>query len=272
MSFVGPGAFALPLPAPVGVCGECVDVARFLPPFKWPSSAAEIEASAAEVLAAADANLKAVAAADPPTFASVIAPLMAPPNYKTNPLVCQSKFLQHCSTDALVRAAAEAAGKQFATFKAAAKTRADVFAKVEAFAATAEAKALGPYEDHYVQAIRNTFRRGGLALSEEKRAELQRLLDADAEACSKYGSNLGADATKLSFSPSELEGLPESFLKERMGDDGKCQLTLKYPDLIPVLGQCEVGATREALTQARECAYENNLELMEVGAPVQWSF
>ena len=62
------------------------------------------------MLSAAEANLAAVAAAEPPTFASVIAPLMAPPHYKTNPLVCQSKFLAHCSTVPEVRAAAEAAG------------------------------------------------------------------------------------------------------------------------------------------------------------------
>ena len=70
------------------------------------------------MLSAAEANLAAVAAAEPPTFASVIAPLMAPPHYKTNPLVCQSKFLAHCSTVPEVRAAAEAAGKAFAAFKA----------------------------------------------------------------------------------------------------------------------------------------------------------
>lgn len=125
---------------------------------------------------------------------------MLAPNYKTNPLVCQSKFQQHCSTDAAVRAAAEEAGKKFAAFKAASKTRKDVFAKVEAFAATDTAQALGTYEGHFVQAILGDFKRGGLALDEAGRTELQRLLDADAACCSKYGSNLGADKTRLCFS------------------------------------------------------------------------
>ena len=132
------------------------------------------------MLSAAEANLAAVAAAEPPTFASVIAPLMAPPHYKTNPLVCQSKFLAHCSTVPEVRAAAEAAGKAFAAFKAASRSRADVFAKVQAFAATAECAALGEYETHFVDALVADFKRGGLALSDEKRAKLQQLLDADA--------------------------------------------------------------------------------------------
>ena len=159
------------------------------------------------MLSAAEANLAAVAAADPPTFASVIAPLMAPPHYKTNPLVCQSKFLAHCSTVPEVRAAAEAAGKAFAGFKAASRSRADVFAKVTAFAATAECAALGEYETHFVEALVADFKRGGLALSSGDRTELQRLLDEDAAACAAFGKNLGEDATSLFFSPAQLEGL-----------------------------------------------------------------
>ena len=206
------------------------------------------------MLAAAAANLDAVAAVPDAevSFANVIRPLMLAPNYKTNHLVCQSKFQQHCSTDEAVRAAAEEAGKKFAAFKAAAKTRADVFAKVEAFAATPAAGALPTYEAHFVSALQQDFKRGGLALSDEDRAKLQQLLDADAAACAAFGKNLGDDATTLFFKPAQLEGLPSSFIAERTGDDGLVKLTLKYPDLIPVMGQCEVEATRRTLTEARE--------------------
>ena len=166
---------------------------------------------------------------------------MLAPNYKTNPLVCQSKFLQHCSLDSSVREAAEAAGKAFAAFKAAAKTRQDVYDKVQKYADTPAAAALGPYEAHFVQALVSDFKRGGLALDDAQRAELQRLLDADAACCSKYGSNLGADKTRLTFSVAELEGLPEDFINERKdpnseedGPDRPVVLSLKYPDIIPV--------------------------------------
>ena len=53
------------------------------------------------------------------------------------------------------------------------------------------------------------------------------------------------------MAPSELEGLPDAFIKERTGDDGKVTLTLKYPDIVPVFGQCAVEATRKALMQVR---------------------
>ena len=97
---------------------------------------------------------------------------------------------------------------------------------------------------HY--ALLSDFTRGGLALSPTERTELQRLLDADAAACAAYGSNLGNDKTTVVVEPSELEGLPAAFITERTGEDGKVTLTLKYPDIIPVFGQCAVEATRKA--------------------------
>ena len=251
-----------------GLCGTCDSLDSFaaeLPPFEWPTDVAAIEAAAAKVLADAEANLAAVASAEPPTFETVIHPLMCPPNYKTNHLVCQAKFLQHASTNAQVRAAAEEAGKQFAAFKAASRRNSAVYAKVKAFAATAECAALGSHEAHFVRALLDDFQRGGLALDESGRDELQRLLDADAAACAKYGSNLGSDATKLFFTVGELEGLPDGFVTERKGADGKVAVTLKYPDLIPIMGNCEVQETRRRVLEARESAYADNLELMAEG-------
>merc|ERR1719316_669081 len=98
-------------------------VSHPLPPFKWPKTVAEVEESTAAVLKAAEENLNKVAAEENLTFLTIVSPLMAPPHYKVNPLVCQSKFLQHVSTDPAIREAATAAGSKFASCKAAAKTR-----------------------------------------------------------------------------------------------------------------------------------------------------
>lgn len=235
-----------------------------LPPFKWPKTVAEIEEATAAVLKAAEENLNKVAAEETLSFKAIISPLMAPPHYKVNPLVCQAKFLQHVSTDAAVREAATAAGQKFASCKAAAKTRDDVYAKVEAFSKTDEAKALGEYETHFLQAVLKDFRRGGLSLSADDRKKLQELLDADAACCNSYKTNLAEDTTKVTFKPADLEGCPEDFVKERT-DGGVVTLTLKYPDILPVLSNCVVSSTRKKLTEARETAYGNNLDHVATG-------
>eukprot|EP00928_Gymnodinium_smaydae_P054421 TRINITY_DN38196_c0_g1_i1.p1 TRINITY_DN38196_c0_g1~~TRINITY_DN38196_c0_g1_i1.p1 ORF type:complete len:694 (-),score=100.88 TRINITY_DN38196_c0_g1_i1:560-2641(-) len=245
------------------VDGSCKDVGSLdVPPFTWPTTVEDIKASTAKVISMTEENLNKIASVQLPTFANVIYPLMCQPNYKTNALVCQAKFLQHASPDATLRAAAEEAGKRFAALKAKSRTRADIYAKVKEFAATAETKALGPHETHFVEALVKDFERGGLALEPTKRAELQRLLDADAELCARFLSNLSSDKTTTTFRVEQLTGLPETFIRDRLNADGEVTLTLKSPDLLPTMSQCEVGATREAMMKARESAYANNLELV----------
>jgi hypothetical protein len=100
-----------------------------LPPIRWLTTPAEIEALSDEIVAATYANLDAVAAVplDAVTFENVMGPLMHPPNYKTNPQIAASKFLQHCSTDEAVREAASKAGAKFAETRVAGRMRADVY-------------------------------------------------------------------------------------------------------------------------------------------------
>ena len=55
-------------------------------------------------------------------------------------------------------------------------------------------------------------------------------------------------------------------LKARTQADGNVLVTLKYPDLIPVLQSCAVAATRRRVSAAREVeAYGDNLDLVAEG-------
>lgn len=221
-----------------------------------------------KVISDAKANLDAVAAVpeDGMTFENVVRPLMEAPNYKTNPLVCQAKHLKHCSTDSALREAANNAATTFGSLKKEGKARRDVYEKVKAFAATKEAQALPDYEAHFVKSILQSFERGGLALGPEESKELRRLLDADAEVCKKYGLNLAEDKTQLAFAPEDLDGCESDFIQERLDKEtGKVKLTLKYPDILPVLQNCSVATTRREVTVARETAYGDNLELVAEG-------
>jgi Zn-dependent oligopeptidase len=117
------------------------------------------------------------------------------------------------------------------------------------------------------------FERAGLALSEEDGAKLKQLLEQDAAVCAEYGKNLGADTTKILFTPEELQGCGDDFIQERLNDDdeaaaGKyCTITLKYCDIIPIGTNCEVSETRWRVVEAREgvTAYQNNLDLVAQG-------
>ena len=257
--------------APPGACEACVlppapPLTDDLPPFVWPRTTAAIDALASDVEAKFEATMAAVAAVDAPTFATVIEPLMNAPHFKTNKAICEAKFLQHCSTNGILREAADGAGARFAKLKARGRTLKDVYAKVRAFKATAECTALGAYETHFVDSILGQFERSGLGLDAARQAELAACREADAAVCARYKKNLAEDDTKLFFAAEELAGLDEGWLKARTQADGNVLVTLKYPDLIPVLQSCAVAATRRRVSAAREVeAYGDNLDLVAEG-------
>ncbi|CAD7940007.1 unnamed protein product [Amoebophrya sp. A120] len=264
--------FMLKCDAPIDACVECViddEKIRYdadlYPPFRWPRTPESIAASAKTVVADTEQTLANVVSASTLDFNSVVLPLMKLPCYKTNPLVCQNKHLQHCSTDPVIREAASKAATEFANCKKKTKTRKDVYEKVVSYAATEEYKTLSVYNKHFVDAIIGMYERAGLSLSTENAAELSKLLDADVDCCNRYKKNLGEDKTSVEFSPEELKGCDAEWIKERTKENNTVTLTLKYPDLLPVLQNCEVGETRKKLTLARERAYGNNLDLVAEG-------
>ncbi len=244
---------------------------RTVPPIVWLLTAKEIEEQTQKILDDTKANLDGIAALslDQVTFDNTVAKLMTPPNYKTNPAVAACKFLQHCSTDPAIRDAASKAGKALSASRVQGRMRKDVYIRVKAFSESEENQTLSDYQKHFVKASLQDFERAGLALSEEDGAKLQDLLKEDAAVCSEYAQNLGTDTTKILLSPEELQGCGVDFINDRLGKDevGKCTITLKYPDIIPIGTNCEVAETRRLVLEAREGsnAYKNNLDLVAKG-------
>mmetsp|Transcript_18234 Transcript_18234/g.39794 ORF Transcript_18234/g.39794 Transcript_18234/m.39794 type:complete len:740 (-) Transcript_18234:165-2384(-) len=246
-----------------------------VPPIVWLLTPSEIQSQTDEILAETKSNLDSIASVplSSVTFANTVTKLMTPPNYKTNPMVCAVKFLQHCSPDPDIRSAAQDAGKRLSASRVEGRMRGDVYERVKAFSLTEECEQLSQYEKHFVKSALGDFERAGLALSSGNAQKLRDLLEQDAAVCSEYGSNLGGDATKLYFKPEELEGCGDDFVKERLGKDkeGVCTITLKYPDIIPIGTNCVVAETRRLVAQAREgpAAYKNNLDLVAQGITIR---
>jgi thimet oligopeptidase len=75
-----------------------------------------------------------------------------------------------------------------------------------------------------------------------------------------FSQNLNEDTTKLHFSKEELAGLPEDFFEGlSKTNDGKYIVSLKYPELFPILEQCTVESTRRAMEFANssKCVAKN---------------
>jgi len=64
-------------------------------------------------------------------------------------------------------------------------------------------------------------------------------------------NNLNEDKTTLEFTPEELDGLPADFLENlpKSADNSKCIVSLKYPELFPVLKQVSLHTYMHAMRQ-----------------------
>jgi thimet oligopeptidase len=258
-----------------------------VPPIVWLLTVAEIEQATQQILKDTQQNLDDIAAVplEDVTFDNTISKLMTPPNYKTNPQVAACKFLQHCHTDAAIREAASAAAKLLSASRVQGRMRKDVYERVKAYSESKETMImLDSYRAHFVKAARQDFERAGLALPEAQAQQLKSLLEQDAAVCSNYGQNLGADTTKLYLTPAQLQGCSDDFIQSRLKlnavgtttaandeEEGKCTITLKYPDIIPIGQTCKVAETRRLVLEAREGpnAYGNNLELVVQGITIR---
>lgn len=243
------------------------------PPFDWSMSAEEIDASCTKIIEETRALLEEVASIpeEELTFENCIEPLMHPPNYKTNPLLCQTKFLQHCSSDAAVREAACAAGVRLSKERVAMRMHSGVYHSIKCFARQeSKVSALTAYQRHFLDSLLSDYRRGGLELDEERRKRLTELLHEDSALCSEYNANITNDQTRLFFSRAALEGLPAPFLDARAAcskdPTDEIEISLKYPDRMPIMSTCAVASTRQAVHRAAGSAFGNNLELMASAA------
>ena len=105
----------------------------------------------------------------------------------------------------------------------------------------------------------------GLHLSDDIRKEVQSIKTRMSELSIKFSRNLNEDNTKLKFTREELAGMPEDFLSELTEtDDGKLEVSLKYPHLFPITKRCRVPDTRKTMVAANQSkCMEENTPLLE---------
>ena len=110
-----------------------------------------------------------------------------------------------------------------------------------------------------------SFEDSGVTLPPEKRARFREISERLTELALEFGKNLRENTTRLTFTPAECEGLPQSYL-DRVPKDaaGNIVVGFDYPDYIPFMANARDGAARKRYY----VAYTNrgtakNLDLMD---------
>ncbi|KJE96939.1 thimet oligopeptidase 1 [Capsaspora owczarzaki ATCC 30864] len=218
---------------------------------RFTHSAPEITALAADV-AAKFRNVYDVAAsvpADKATFATVIQPIGdAWASLSAASEYCQ--FPRHMSPIKAVRDASAEACKMLSALNVELGMRVDVYNAV--LAVSKKNEALEPEQRRYLDRMLRDFRRNGLHLPEDQRAEIKKIQEEISELAIKFSTNLTEIKTKLPFTKEQLEGLDEDFINSltKSEDGTHLLISLSYPHYFPCMKKAVRPETRKTLEAA----------------------
>jgi thimet oligopeptidase len=187
----------------------------------WPKTPDEVQGNINTTIAKADAALGVIGKQDlsKVTFASTVGALDDVQNDATI-AINKTVVIQQTNQDAAMRDAAEKAIKVFQDWAVGIDYREDVYKAVKAYADT-NPKLEG--EDALLlEHTMRDYRRAGLALPPEKRAEVEKLRKELAKLETDFEANIVAVKAPVTFTKEELEGVPDSVLESpgvKTGDD-----------------------------------------------------
>lgn len=102
----------------------------------------------------------------------------------------------------------------------------------------------------YLKQLLAGFERGGVALPDADRAEVQKLQEQIAQVGNDFDANIAAGEKSLKVAPSELEGLPQDWIDSHKPDaDGLVTITTATPDYVPVMSYAKSDKLRYDLSQ-----------------------
>jgi thimet oligopeptidase len=212
-------------------------------------------------------ELAALAASpkDLPTWDSSIAPLneiaalMAAANGR-------GPFMARVHPDKAVRDAGQEAEEKLTKWVSDLAFRRDLYQAVEAFAATPEASGLQGEQARLLKFTRRDLRRAGHALTEEQRAEVQRIRTRLVELGVAFTRNIDEHQDWLDLTREELDGLPDDYVSQlRPGEAaGTFRVSLDYPEYFPFM---DLATSRDLRKQMQfkfhNKALEPNLPILE---------
>ncbi|KAJ0972381.1 hypothetical protein J5N97_020340 [Dioscorea zingiberensis] len=196
------------------------------------------------------------------TYLNVIAPIAELEAYQF-PLVQSCLYPKMVSTSDDVRKASAYAEKKLDSHFLMSRKREDVYRVIKAFVERGEK--LDLESKYFVQSLVKDFERNGANLTLTKKEELERLTSQIDELAFQYIRNLNGDNSFLLFHGSELDGMPQEFIKSLEEiESGKLKVALKSYNVSAVLEHCKIGATRKlvAVSYGKRCGREN-LDILE---------
>jgi thimet oligopeptidase len=231
----------------------------------WPKTPLEVQSEIDSAIAKANTGLDAIGKQDlgKVTFGSTVGAI---DNLQNDATIAINKtvVIQQTNQEAAMRDAAEKAVKVFQDWAVGVDYREDVYKAVRAYADT-KPKLEGEDALLLEHTLRD-YRRAGLALPPEKRAEVEKLRKELAKLETDFQANIVAVKAPVVFTKVELEGVPDTVLESpgvKTGDDSYTILANVTFQYNTVQETAKKEETRKHLDQVRlNLAREKNVPVL----------
>jgi thimet oligopeptidase len=258
-----------PAPVPKGLADFQARAARFhsvlsLPDFE--TTPAAIHESVSNTIARANVWLDVVGEQDPAraTFGSTVK-ILDDVFYQANLTGNRLGLIKETSTNAALRDAATEGIKVFQEWAVSLDYREDVYAVVKA-AAAKNPTLTGEDAKLFAETLRD-YRRAGLELPKDQRAEVERLRKELTRLVTDFDSNITKARAPVKFTRAELDGVPEDFLNLKgikTGEDEFTVLANVTFHYTTVMENARREDTRRKLETARDqLAMAENVPLLQ---------
>lgn len=148
-------------------------------------------------------------------------------------------ILKDVHPDPKVRAAGDECTLKISSFYT------DLFQNEKLYERVRAVRPATPAQKQFQKDLLEAFEDSGVALSGDKRRRFKEISDRLTELSQEFGKNVRENTTKLTFSPDEYRGLPQSWI-DRVGRDDKGNVTVGFdsPDFVPFMANSENEAAR----------------------------
>ena len=120
-----------------------------------------------------------------------------------------------------------------------------------------------PVDRWFVEKSLRDFRRAGVDKDDATRAKVKALREKLVKIGQEFGRNIREDVRRAPFTPDELAGVPQDWLRARpAGADGKVQVSTDNVDYVPVVTYAKREATREAMWRLYRVRAPGNVEVL----------
>ena len=122
-----------------------------------------------------------------------------------------------------------------------------------------ESEKLTGEQNSFIQDMMIDYKIIGMDLTEDKFNKLKEIKKTISDLCSEFNQNLGNENYSENISKDELIGLPDDFINSRLQPDSTVKITLKYPDIVPIMEYCKNRELRKRMCMLfkSRCIKEN---------------